>query len=298
MSDYFVGTSCEKEQKGGKFGVVIMFDGKCAHGGLTDRLRGITSVYSYCKEHGIPFYVHFVHPFSLEDYLEPNNVDWRISKERLSFNLHQAKPVILFDFDLHPALHETFMDKTIKQMNGQIHLYTNSKFRDKDFRCCFHELFRPCEKLQKSIEQHLEQLGTFVSVSFRFTTLLGDFEDCINTPLPVEEQEELISNCILAIEKIRGAKKGVNKILVTADSEKFLNRVKKLKYVYVVPGTIGHFDHSNEEQGDMELKTFLDFFLISHAAKVYLVRLGKMYNSGFCRHAAMLGDKPFECIVD
>ena len=62
----------------------------------------------------------------------------------------------------------------------------------------------------------------------------------------------------------------------------------------MIPGPVGHFDHSGGDE--MVKKTFLDFFLISNAEKIYLVRIDKIYNSGFARHAALLGDKPFELI--
>ena len=51
--------------------IIVMVDGKYVHGGLSDRIRGITSIYHYCKDHQIPFYLNYTYPFKMEDYLEP-----------------------------------------------------------------------------------------------------------------------------------------------------------------------------------------------------------------------------------
>ena len=57
-------------------GIVICFDGHIQHGGLADRLRGIVSVYSYCREHNIPFYINYTSPLELTNWLVPNEYDW------------------------------------------------------------------------------------------------------------------------------------------------------------------------------------------------------------------------------
>ena len=38
---------------------VFMIDGKTTHGGLSDRLRGLFSIYYYCKQNDIEFRIHF-----------------------------------------------------------------------------------------------------------------------------------------------------------------------------------------------------------------------------------------------
>lgn len=51
--------------------VVFIIDGKTPHGGLSDRLRGLFSIYYYCKQRGYTFKVAWNYPFKLEDYLMP-----------------------------------------------------------------------------------------------------------------------------------------------------------------------------------------------------------------------------------
>ena len=41
--------------------IVIMIDGRFIHGGLSDRLRGIVSIYGYCKQKNIPFYINYTY---------------------------------------------------------------------------------------------------------------------------------------------------------------------------------------------------------------------------------------------
>ena len=83
-----------------------------------------------------------------------------------------------------------------------------------------------------------------------------------------------------------------DKILITADSSTFLERVKKIENVYVIPGKIGHIDYDNGD--DVNMKTFLDFYMISKAEAVYLAKGPRMYRSAFARTAAMVNNKPFE----
>ena len=45
-------------------------------GGLADRLKGIVSVFEWCKKHNRHFKINFCEPFSLQDYLLPNKYDW------------------------------------------------------------------------------------------------------------------------------------------------------------------------------------------------------------------------------
>lgn len=56
--------------------VVFIIDGKTPHGGLSDRLRGLFSVYYYCKLKGCHFKVAWNYPFRLQDYLKPANENW------------------------------------------------------------------------------------------------------------------------------------------------------------------------------------------------------------------------------
>lgn len=284
--------------------IVFVNNGWIWHAGLCDRLRAIVTVYDWCKDHDKIFKIHFVHPFTLQDYLMPNQYDWLIESENVVYDLQQSVPMqmiygtsverLRLNGKLYP-LAEQWMENRMLNEKRQIHLYTNL-FTSKTFghfSKSFNELFRPVPRLQKLIDGHLTNIGgKYISISFRFTTLLGDFTDCTGTPLPTAERIELIERSLEAINTISRQAPAHDRILVTADSETFLSKAKQMNNVYVIPGKVGHIDYDHGD--DVNMKTFLDFFLISKAEKVYLARSGKMYRSAFAKTAALVNDKPFK----
>ena len=45
--------------------------------GLTDRFKGIVSMYALSKAIGVPFRLIFDHPFELSEFLEPHAYNWK-----------------------------------------------------------------------------------------------------------------------------------------------------------------------------------------------------------------------------
>lgn len=281
--------------------VVLMINGFTWSGGLADRLRAIVALYDWCNRHHRVFRLNFSCPFHLSDYLIPNSYDW--TPRKIVFNLHQAKPkVCLLEprtcnrkevLQIHNQLIEGWCNSNLIDETTQLHVYSNLFRWDIDFGRLFNELFRPCERLQKEIDFHLQNIsGSYISISFRFTTLLGDFTDCTGTPLPHKEQEKLIEKSLEVIKRISAQAPVHDRILVTADSTKFLEKAKNLADVYVIPGKVGHIDYDHGD--DVNMKTFLDFFMISQAEAVYLAKGPMMYNSAFAKTAAMVNNRPFD----
>lgn len=209
--------------------IVFVNNGWTWHAGLCDRLRAITTLYGWCKSTGKNYKIYFTHPFLLQDYLIPSEYDWLIDSESMRFNLQQAKPIrMMFGPDVERlrlkgelySLMEKWISNQLTDDNKQIHFYTNLftantfKYFGKDFN----ELFKPALRLQQEIDYHLSQIGSkYISISFRFTTLLGDFEDCTGKPLPVREREVLIERCLNAVAEIRKNAPVHDKMLVTAN---------------------------------------------------------------------------------
>jgi hypothetical protein len=192
------------------------------------------------------------------------------------------------------ALERTWFQRRLKTTKLQLHFYTNMQPESNQlFGIYFRELFKPSDRLAAALDSHMQTIGDiFISISFRFVQLLGDFIDCDGDTLPETEQEELISRSIQAIKDIMRHHQSIPRVLVTSDSVRFLRRAKVLPYVYVIEGKVGHinFEHSD----DVNMKTFLDFLMISNAQKVYLAKSGKMYKSDFARHASMIHNRLFE----
>ena len=125
--------------------------------------------------------------------------------------------------------------------------------------------------------------------------LLGDFKDCEGITLSSGQQDCLIKQSLDVLQYIKDTNPEFRKILVTSDSMKFLNATKSLPFVYVIEGEVGHINFTCSD--DVNMKTFLDFFMIAHADKVFLAKSEKMYNSEFSRRAAMIYNKEFELVI-
>jgi hypothetical protein len=293
-SDKHISADCPKT-------VIFMADGKTGCGGLSDRLRGIVSVYKICKELNVRFRINFTSPFNLTDYLLPNSYDWRILPDEICFNPKYANPC--FIWDIYDCFHEKtaqefWAGKFIKENYRQIHIYTNMMIAEEEYGVLFHELFKPAAELENLINYNLKRLGgggEFISVAFRFLQLLGDFRETVgsHTILPDEEKKILVYKCLQHLHEIYSENTS-GKTLVTSDSISFLEEAKKLPFVYVIPGDVRHIDiHQNIGRG-ADLKLFLDYFLLSYSKKVYLVAENQMHHtSGFSYRAALLNRVPF-----
>ena len=54
-----------------------------------------------------------------------------------------------------------------------------------------------------------------------------------------------------------------------------------------------HIDYQDETSDDINMKLFVDMYLISRADEAFLLQTDKMYNSGFPRRAAQISGIPF-----
>jgi hypothetical protein len=288
--------------------IIVIHNGWTESGGLADRLKGIVSTYQLCQEMHLPFRIHFTHPFPLEHILVPNTYDWHISPSSLCYTQPQTIPLCLEIGSESPWQQQQqkhFLQCAFQKTEGtQIHVYTNAMFAcNKGFGKAFHELFKPSERLKASIDHQLDLIGRpYVSVSARFLGALGDFIDTMPTAtLPPHRQQQLIDACLQKIETIRQAHPNAT-ILVNSDSTTFLQHARQLPYTYIISGQILHLDVKASE-GNLENvfetyeKTFLDFFMISHAQTVYRFTGSGMHNSGFPYVAALVGGKPFHSIT-
>jgi len=281
--------------------VVSVCNGAASHGGLVDRLRGAVSVYQLCREQGRTFKLHFVHPFPLTDYLEPNDYDWRAGDGDLSFDRGYTRTIVLetatgttWEKDFQRRL----LRRKLKASKGQTHVYTNAA-------CCyghgfgetFRELFRPKAALREKLDGIRERLGgKYISVSARFLNLMGDFnEENYSEPLPPAAQEALLRECLTRLERLRPQHPECH-ILVCSDSVRFLERAARIPRTYVIPGSVSHIDNDVPHDYAYYEKTFLDFYAISRAERVYLLKESRMMNSGFPYAAAQVGGKPYEVI--
>ncbi len=274
---------------------VYMSCGNTAAGGLVDRLRGAVSLYAACKESGRPFRLFFTHPFPLTDYLQPDVYDWRIKDEEVSFSPSQTHTVVVdtqTDSEWEKSWQrEQFLTELKTNSRQQLHFYSNASFcYADDFGALFHELFKPSERLQESIDKTLKSIGgPYITVSARFCNLLGDFnEETFSEPLSLAEQKKLVQDCMAQLEKIH-LQHREKTIIVCSDSSTFTDEAQKKDYVRVIAGTVSHIGNDHVHYYHYYEKTFLDFFIISKAEQAYLLRGPGMHNSGYPYAAARVG---------
>lgn len=277
--------------------VVCALDSDVYNCGFADRLRGILSGYAYAKINNLPFKIIHKNPYLLEDYLKPNSFDWT-NKNGVRINFWLSDIIVSLN-DLQTA-NKLFKHKTNKPLylftNNNLLLLINQHYgTDYHFSELFNELFRPSDILDFELSKCFKKLGRdYISISFRFLDLLGDSFEGNPNSLPEWEKEDLITKCIAKINEIQKKEPSTPKILVTADSMVFLQRIKGLNDIYVIPGQTGHSGFKGSS--DIMMKTFLDFIVISQAKKVYLVKGPGMYQSHFASSAAQIQDRPFEII--
>lgn len=280
---------------------VYMADGRRLHGGLADRLRGMVSLYSCCREAGVRFKIYFVSPFRLDKYMQPVSYDWRIDDTDMSYNSSDTK-VFFTDCRREQGereelwQHDTLM-RYLHKPFVQAHVYTNFFCAEKRFGALFNELFRPTELVEAKLRDLTPTLGeNYISISTRFVQLLGDFTEPVGGGVVLDEEHAryVIDLCVTAIETIAQMPENQGKkILVTSDSNRFLATVATIDGVVVIPGEIAHIDVSTGHSGDADLKTFVDFFAIARAERSYLLTGMGLYNSNFSLRAAQAGNHEF-----
>lgn len=300
---------CDGESLGGESGadrngngskvhqtLVFMADGKWMHGGLTDRLRGMTSAYKFAIEHNLDFKIYHTSPFDLQEILQPNKINWIIEETEIAHDCKLAKPVLLYreDFDNDSAL-----ERQLDTSHKQFHLYSCIDTVNDDFPRFFNELFKPSTILEKELEHYGKLLGeNYTAISFRFQNKLGDFKEFTFKELAARDKQDLLEASMNVLKHVAEQAQATQKILVTADSPTFLAEAEKLPQVVTVKGKSIHIDFNNSKNAADYLKAFTEFFLISKAskAKLYHNRKYKTYPSNFPKYAALLGNVPYETI--
>jgi len=277
---------------------IAVFDEKRTGFGLADRLKGIISLYAFCKIKNIPFRCAFTFPFDLSLFFEPNQYDWQLKDGEKS----------LFSSDVRVLIVQGEGNgRRLLWLNTkkQVHAYLNRDYLplyEKKFNVSFdwgelfQELFKPTEKLNARINVHLERINSnYIACVFRFQSLLGDFKEYHFPTLSSGGQQTLMDTCMETLCLLRG--KHHLPILVTSDSSKFLSYVSGLENIFPVSGKVVHLDCTHDAPEEVYMKSFVDWMLLSKADKIYNVVSGKMYPSAFPLYAAKINNVPFERIV-
>jgi hypothetical protein len=280
---------------------VLKIDGRVNHGGLCDRLKSAVVIYAICKVNNIPFKIYFISPFKLESILSPNKYNWIISDKELTTAFFDTRLVT------------SYVAKTkLKFKNkSQIHVYNfgggylddvNSLYQtDYKFSTLFQELFQPGEILLKQINKLKKEInGPYISVCYRFQSLLGDFYEGkhfekIGLSFQNDEQEKLLKISIDSLMKIK-ERYPDTPILVTSDSAKFSSTISKIPNIVTIPGKTVHMDFTFNEEEGIYMKSYLDLYMLSGGEKIYRISGKGLYESGFPKVAALMSNTEIEFI--
>ena len=280
--------------------IVNIFNGDVSGGGLADRIKGILTTFYFSDIYNIPYKLYFNSPFSLIDYLEPNVYNWCINFDELSFDINNINVVSMMNYEESNILNNlqyNCFEKICKKIKKQTHIYTNSNLiYNFDYSKYFNYLFKPTDRLRLKIDSHINKLKDYISVSCRFMNLLGDFNETSNSvcELSSVHKSNLMQKVSDKINEIH--LNNINKIiLINSDSVTFLEYMKKFPFVYTISGEVTHIDNSSVGNNNYNFfeKTFLDFFLIAHASKIFLLKTGNMYRSGYPYAASRVYNKEF-----
>ena len=110
----------------------------------------------------------------------------------------------------------------------------------------------------------------------------------------------LIEKCLDSIRKLKATHEN-KALLVTSDSVSFLKKASQIEGVHIIPGTLIHMDGNKDKNSDSNyevyLKSFLDFYVLSEAKKIYRIGTSYMYPSEFPVYAAKIHNIPFVSIT-
>lgn len=286
---YFKYYSLKKDKEITGNTLFFIIDPHINHPGLSDRYKAIIGCYYIAKQNGFDFKIIFDTPFKLSDYLDVNNCDWRAEFKDLSYSLKNSRVIPYNGGGKLPRLSKKIKQYHVYSYIGYNILATN-KIPDYNrvWGELYNSLFRPGEIVKSQIEETGFKEASYIAVHLRFVNALEHFEDNHYNYLSDEHKEKLIQRCIDGIKGILNKYQDLP-VVVFSDSNIFLNRVQEALPVHVLKGEVGHISFNNAQK--VILKTFLDFYMISNAKEVYIIKAAEMYGTVFSYYAAVAGYK-------
>lgn len=274
---------------------IILADFSDIRFGLADRLIGILSLLMLAKETGRTLKIHHTCDFLLQEYLQPNTINWLIAPSEIAYGLNESRPLIL------ELERKRLTKKGLPELSHSIlqyHTYTNIDLRefittgilDKyDRHELFHELFRPSPHLEKLLQQAASELDgkPYIAVHFRFMNYLEQVERDSESTTTETEKQHMIEKCRQHLQAIHRDFPDFP-ILLFTDSQRF-SQESHPNFVKILPGEIGHISKQSANQKAVVDKAFTDLFLLSRATQIINVVGPNLRRSGFSKLAAEFG---------
>lgn len=263
-----------------------------AYNGFADRLRIIMASYKVAKFNNREFKIFSDGDFPWLRYFTPNQVDWIIKENEISYNIIDSFPI--------------WLGQTVQLFSPskkQLHVYgTKGQLSDVDnfydgdeWRFNFEKLFSLSDISYRLLKKTSLYDKSYVAIHLRFLNCLKINEPetlYYGTPLPTCEQQLLKQKTWKVIRKIFDNHPD-KEIVLFSDTESYLvESSDKLHFcTYVKHEARGHIAHDLSEA--VSDAAVVDFLLIGRASIVYSICLDNMYSSGFVKYAAMIGGKKY-----
>lgn len=75
-----------------------------------------------------------------------------------------------------------------------------------------------------------------------------------------------------------------------------MNAISEVENIYTMEGNVVHLDYTYHAPSSTYMQSFLDFFMLSRANRVYSIGTSQMYPSEFPLYASKVHNVPFERI--
>lgn len=261
--------------------------------GLSDRLRCFISGYILAQENSRSFHLYHSKGFNLETYLEPNEVDWRISPDEISRGLNRVE--FLWFTDYWPSLsrkHKEYHAYALFNLIPRLPEEIKDKYT---YAGVFNKLFRPTYYLQQLIKRTMDAAGLrengFIAFHLRFLNFFEPVElnvsesDVTGTP----EQQLLMIQAVHATIDCIYRESVCKHVLLFSDSNRFL-QASHPEYIKILPGEVGHIARHNNIDS-VTNKAFIDLFVMSKAKQIYSICGPNIYDGAFSRTAAAISGK-------
>lgn len=283
--------------------VIVYMTNNNTNCGLADRLRTILTAYVIAAESNREFYIYHDSGFKMEEYLQPNVINWKIEKKDIACGLNNVYSIFLM---------RKFED--LSTCHRECHVYQSNTDIDTDFlpaelegkysnHDVFHNLFKVAPKVRDAVrlalrEQSLRKNG-YVAVHIRFLNFFEQVEWGGSITSTEEQREQMLRKIHMTLDKLH--KETKKKILLLSDTNRVLQESYP-KYVKTLKGNVGHIarHRGNEE---IVLKGFVDLLAISQASAVYSIIGENIYEAtesryggqrnGFSKTGAYIGNVPF-----
>lgn len=269
--------------------IIIIFDEIKNYCGLADIIKSIVGVYYVAKQNGLGFKIYCKYPLELSKYLQPTLVDWQIDKEDINRCIFQTKLINYTGIEAVAPIKKGVEYHVYNFVGKNILQNTKGKNWEQEWHKLFTDLFRPTSFVLNVIKEQGLPEGEYIAVHIRFLNCLEAVEPDALTysrPLDSSKRNKLLTCLFNAIDLL----KQDFKVVVFSDSKVFAKMSKQRGYD-ILEGDIGHLSYNQSEE--TTLKTFVDWYCISRAKKIYSLRGGPLYNSAFPLYASLIGNKEY-----